>query len=307
METSTSRFKTVLLTAVVTTLLLLTSFVYLDTIRGVELGFHNPLGIYLRRGMCTKHDMCTFIVSVGRSGSTALQDALNQLPNVYIRGENNNMLRMLYNIEQVSLQNSKKYPRLGDAVGPMSEKKEYEQHVLAGNKPAWYSLFQAGAASCASSSYFKHLYGYGGFHSYNVGFKEIRHADGLGMLLKLENQRPWIFPRYGAIVYKTYDSYLDWMRGLCQNSKIIFNMRREYDYTRGQGFYVGKGDILKRNIEWMHRYRKAHRSSCHLVYYEDMFDPKTNATVLKNVAAFLGIKNNDVPLGATFARVPRSR
>lgn len=306
MENSTGGVKTVVFTALVTTVLLLTTFVFLDRIRGVQVDYHSPIGYYIRHGMCTKHEKCTFIVSVGRAGSTALQDALNQLPNVYIRGENNNMLRMLYNIEQVALQNSKKYPKIGDHLGPLSEKKEYELHVLGGNKPAWYNVFQPGAAACASSSYFKHLYGYGGFHSYTVGFKEIRHADGLGTLFKLAAQPPWIFPRYSGIVYKTYDAYLDWMRSLCQHSKIIFNMRREYNYTRGQGFYVGRGDVLKRNIEWMHRYRKAHRRSSHIVYYEDMFDPTKNVTILKDLATFIGIKKDDIPLGTTFARVPRS-
>ena len=304
---NTIRIRTAVCIVLVTSLLFLVSFLYLDGIRGSKLHLHSALGEYLR-GSCVKHDACVFVISVGRSGSTALQDCLNQLPNVYIRGENHNMLAMLYNLEQVSLQHSKKFPKRGDSVGPLYEKKEYEAHVLEGNKPAWYSMFQPGVASCATSSFFKKLYGYGEFHSYIVGFKEIRYADRLATLLKLENQRPWIFPVYNnGSIYKTYDAYLDWTRGLCKNSKIVFNMRREYDFTRGQGFYVGKGSILKRTIEWMQRYQKSHKSVSHTIYYEDMFDSGKNTTVLENLAAFIGIKKGDIPKGVTFARVPHSR
>lgn len=298
----------VVLTALLTSMLMFSGYY-------VYIRIYDPRGYTMcqneqwmrRRGDCVKHGKCVFVVSVGRSGSTALQDALNQMPNVYIRGENQNMLQFLYNLEQIALQNSRKYPKKDDHVGAAFEKAEYEAFVLRGNKPAWYSMFQANAAECAKSSYFRELYGYGNFRSYIVGFKEIRHAANLPSMLKLESERPWTFPKYrNGSIYETYERYLDWMRGLCMDSKIIFNMRREYNYSKGQGFYIGKGDTLKRNIEWMRRYQRAHRDKTHVVYYEDMFDKSKNSTIVEQLASFIGVKNDAVLKRVTFARVPKS-
>ncbi len=40
-----------------------------------------------RRVQVTIPDKCVFILASGRSGSTSLMDAINQIPNYFIRGE----------------------------------------------------------------------------------------------------------------------------------------------------------------------------------------------------------------------------
>jgi len=262
------------------------------------------MGVSSKSGGCDRQQSCAFILSMGRAGSTALQDAMNQIPGVYIRGENNGMLKFLYNTNQIASQLTKRVSRASDPKGPDAEKMAYDTFVKEGNKPAWYSQFQPGVAECARTTYFKRLFGYGGFGEYIVGFKEIRHNSDLETLLALENTHPWTFRRRNGTLYSTYDKYLDFIRTLCVDTKIIFNLRRNYDYTAGQGFYKKKGDILLRNVQWMYRYAQAHKKIVHFVYYEDMFDGTKNGTVLKDLASFLHLDQRLVQ-NVSFTRLPK--
>ncbi|GBF97617.1 hypothetical protein Rsub_10753 [Raphidocelis subcapitata] len=102
-------------------------------------------------------------------------DALNQLPRVFVRGENNNMLQHLYNLDEIAARMSRRSTAAGD--GAVHEKKMYENYVFKlGRKPAWYNEFDADAVQCAKVSYFNNLFGYGRFKDYIVGFKEIRFS-----------------------------------------------------------------------------------------------------------------------------------
>mmetsp|Transcript_7892 Transcript_7892/g.15856 ORF Transcript_7892/g.15856 Transcript_7892/m.15856 type:complete len:324 (+) Transcript_7892:228-1199(+) len=259
------------------------------------------------RYACEKQKKCVFLMAMGRSGSTALQDAMNQLPGVFIRGENHGMFKYLFNLDQTGSQLTRKFPRRGDPTGAEAEKTRYHEFVKARNKPAWYSNFEPGVAECAKTSYFKRLFGYGDFQDYTVGFKEIRHNTNLNSLLDVKFASPWTLRYRNGTRYKTYDVYIDFFKSLCTDSKIIFNLRRQYNLTAGQGFYRGRGKLLERNIRWMHRYAQAHgKKQVHFVYYEDMFDPAKNETVLRDLARFLGISDDVLAhQDVSFSRLPR--
>jgi hypothetical protein len=57
----------------------------------------------------------------------------------------------------------------------------------------------------------------------------------------------------------------------------------------------------------MHRYAQAHgKKQVHFVYYEDMFDPAKNETVLRDLARFLGISDDVLAhQDVSFSRLPR--
>ena len=111
-----------------------------------------------------------FIVSPGRSGSTALLDAMNQMEKVYIRGENAGMMKFLFNLHYVAkrLSSETHYKDVAE------ELQRYEEYVVTHHKPDWYNEFNPAASLCATRSYFRHLFGYDDFKDYIVGFKEIR-------------------------------------------------------------------------------------------------------------------------------------
>lgn len=109
----------------------------------------------------SKEDGCElnwlFQISTGRSGSTSLMNMLNQLPNVYIAGENGGIMNKLYDLHTLSI-------RTG-----YSESK---------TKGAWWHhrinrfTLQRNMRTYVESAI--------GIDSYNyswVGFKEIRHKD----------------------------------------------------------------------------------------------------------------------------------
>ena len=123
-----------------------------------------------REESCPRHPRCLFIVSPGRSGSTALLDAMNQMEKVYIRGENAGMMKFLFNLHYVAkrLSSETHYKDVAE------ELQRYEEYVVTHHKPDWYNEFNPAASLCATRSYFRHLFGYDDFKDYIVGFKEIR-------------------------------------------------------------------------------------------------------------------------------------
>lgn len=294
-----------------------------------------PLRSQQQVPVCQKQDRCVFIVSVGRSGSTALMDAMNQMPGVYVRGENWNMMQYLYNLDQAVQQNSArsdvsllarqqwgkgkvgpkdesddedKESRVDDVplYGSEAEKQAYEALVANRNKPAWYSAFQRGRNQCAASSFFKNIFGYDDFGDQVVGFKEIRYAEELDHLLQVKDVWPWQGNRaskssYAKRSYLTYERYLDFLRRLCHDSKIVFNIRRDVDYDKGQGFYLGRGTMMKEIVDWMDRYRrKKGNSVARTVYYEDMFGAQ-NKTLAIELAKWLGVWSKEEE--ATFEHI----
>lgn len=57
-------------------------------------------------------------------------------------------------------------------------------------------------------------------------------------------------------------------------------------------------------LEWAKTFASEHPNNTMTVYYEDMFDPSINGTVMSQIARFLGRK---MPTGITFARLPKYR
>lgn len=251
---------------------------------------------------CQKQKECLFIVSPGLSGSTALMDALNQFPGVFIRGENGAMMSHVWNLYTTYDRFSAHY--MDDSIE--AEMAKYKRFVHRGAKPAWYNEFNHDKIHCLPYDIFRTLYGYSGFQEYIVGFKETRFWE-VDRLLKPRELGDWAEYRCDNLDPDKYEDFVQnlmFHESLCENTKFIFNHRRTYDYTKGTGFYVGpaRGKVLKMRLEWAETFASEHPNNTMMVYYEDMFDPSINGTVMSQIARFLGRK---IPTGITFARLPK--
>ena len=177
-----------------------------------------------------------------------------------------------------------------------------------GAKPAWYKEFNHNKIRCLPYDIFRTLYGYSEFQEYMVGFKELRFWK-VDMLLKPRELGDWVEYRCDHLDPNKYEDFvrnLMFHDSLCENTKFIFNRRRTYNYTKGTGFYPGprQGQVLKSRLEWAEKFASEHPNSTMTVYFEDMFDPSINGTVMSQIARFL---RRRMPAGRTFARLPKFR
>ena len=254
------------------------------------------------RRECLKQKECLFIVSPGLSGSTALLDAVNQFPRIFLRGENGAMMGHVWNLFTTYERFAAHY--LDDSIE--SEMIKYERYVHDGKKPAWYNEFNYDKMKCLPYDIFRSIYGYSEFQDYMVGFKETRFWE-VDRLLKPRESGDWAEYRCDQLDPNKYDDFvrnLMFHDSLCENTKFLFNHRRTYNYSTGTGFYVGprRGELLKRRLQWAEQFASEHSNTSMVVYYEDMFDPKINSTVMSRLAGFLG---RSMPADITFARLPK--
>eukprot|EP01025_Chloroclados_australasicus_P040994 TRINITY_DN4318_c0_g1_i1.p1 TRINITY_DN4318_c0_g1~~TRINITY_DN4318_c0_g1_i1.p1 ORF type:complete len:290 (+),score=6.40 TRINITY_DN4318_c0_g1_i1:131-1000(+) len=236
------------------------------------------------------HDRCVFIISTGRSGSTALMAALNQVDGIFIRGENNAMFQEVQSIHNLIQALSYTY-RLGNASSLDIDKK---YNVLVEKKRlAWHNNFPTNTADCLSKYIFKYLYGSGKFDNYIVGFKEIRFREHDKPVMVWNGRRP-IETFYQSYVnsYKTFENRMNFLKTLCLQPQIMLNIRKNITATMHSNFYNSQqahARSLPQLQEYIIRYHQQHPNDTLLVYYEDMYDRSVNATLARQVLQFLRI------------------
>lgn len=256
---------------------------------------------------CRRQPQCVFISSPGRSGSTALQDALNQMDGVYVRGENFHLLRFLFSIQNQAF-------RLGHHVEALNASEQltaYQEYVSTPAKPAWYNNFSRDGILCATWTYFRHLFGHGGLENYVVGFKSIRlwnvttliaPGESLSMMSPVKD----LVSGTGGYLKNNYDDfelYMDFYLNLCDSTKIIFNHRKQYNYSVGHGFFEGekRGQKLKTIVDYAEKYAATHPNDTMIVYFEDMFDASKNVSLMNDLGNFMNKPVHDI----SFARLPK--
>eukprot|EP01025_Chloroclados_australasicus_P061810 TRINITY_DN8120_c0_g3_i2.p1 TRINITY_DN8120_c0_g3~~TRINITY_DN8120_c0_g3_i2.p1 ORF type:complete len:292 (-),score=10.76 TRINITY_DN8120_c0_g3_i2:2659-3534(-) len=242
------------------------------------------------------HDRCVFIVSTGRSGSTALMGAMNQIENVFIRGENGGMfltLESFYN--QVQSLSGKKQ-------NPQDAKNMYERYIRR-EKPAWFSSFPYQTAKCLAKDIFKKLYGYGKYSDYIVGFKEIRYQVTSQPVKEFEQEHipyKWYYTHMDT--YTNFANRINFLNNLCNRTQIVLNLRRNVTATAHSDFYLKKSnasDIVSQLSGWLEKYHQENLETSFVVYYEDMFDGQVNETLAKDLLGFLRVDFTNI----TFASV----
>lgn len=257
------------------------------------------------------HKACLFVVATGRSGSTAVLDALNQLDNVFIRGENFGMFQQLHDASAIAAQLSDQ--RLSTGSAASKEKAMYYRHVVVEQKkPAWYNVFPVNVPACAFKMLFKQLYGYGDFADYIVGFKEIRYLPFFHTQLQFDNRRrsgrsyPGNAHTLAMSTYAQFAHHMDFLSNLCSRPMLVFNLRRNSTGTSRSNFYTGIAEPVGEIIAaldafggWVVEYSSVNPDTTFTVYFEDMFDVSKNQTLAASLVSFVGVP----PQKITFARL----
>eukprot|EP01025_Chloroclados_australasicus_P027017 TRINITY_DN26809_c0_g1_i2.p1 TRINITY_DN26809_c0_g1~~TRINITY_DN26809_c0_g1_i2.p1 ORF type:complete len:262 (-),score=0.25 TRINITY_DN26809_c0_g1_i2:24-713(-) len=198
------------------------------------------------------HDRCIFVISTGRSGYNVIVDALNQVDGVFIRGENNalfNDIESLHNLIKVL---SAKPGRKRDA------KTRYFKYIKK-EKPAWFNDFSNEDADCISKYIFKYLYGSGKFDNYIVGFKEIRFRRADKPVMEWKGDHPQNWKPTHTHSYHIFVQRLEFLKSLCKQPQIVFNMRTNATVTMHSDSYLEQKDEAKfipEVSEWILKYHR---------------------------------------------------
>eukprot|EP01025_Chloroclados_australasicus_P025300 TRINITY_DN2528_c0_g1_i3.p1 TRINITY_DN2528_c0_g1~~TRINITY_DN2528_c0_g1_i3.p1 ORF type:complete len:325 (-),score=30.45 TRINITY_DN2528_c0_g1_i3:737-1711(-) len=252
-------------------------------------------------------DKCAFIVASGRSGSTALMNALNQVDSIFLRGENKGL-----NLQLESLYNHL-YMISNHRIQNLDEKSLY--HMFSQfRKPSDFNAFPINTADCMVKYIFKLLYGQGRYAPYTVGFKEIRfrEIDPPVKYYTLQFHKDWGTGGQGETflqqtrTYKGFRLRVEFLKRLCDNPKIILNYRDNITAASQSGFWMAwfagdSEDVIMKMNSWMEEYHAEFPDSF-VVHYKDMFDKKVNETLAYDLQKFLGVK---YPQEITFANTVR--
>ncbi|GFR51980.1 hypothetical protein Agub_g14507 [Astrephomene gubernaculifera] len=246
---------------------------------------------------------CVFVLATGRSGSTALMDALNQIPNYLIRGEHWSAFWNLYSaylrLKEVKFgpgQELFEWPKHAND-GASEIKQAYERHAPITRLPL-FSEIMDDRIMLATRMYYSVLYGHYGEGTVS-GFKEIRYVCGT-------------YFGHRATCTENFHAFTRFLRGLCGEVKMIFNTRYTPSLEQNAKLFymdnttVGRTantfqDELVQTHALFDEYTKNNPDHAFRVYLRDMYDPKRNWTLAQNLLQFLGEKQN-IPI--RFNRMP---
>eukprot|EP01023_Acetabularia_acetabulum_P051004 TRINITY_DN5586_c2_g1_i6.p1 TRINITY_DN5586_c2_g1~~TRINITY_DN5586_c2_g1_i6.p1 ORF type:complete len:142 (-),score=7.08 TRINITY_DN5586_c2_g1_i6:25-450(-) len=79
-------------------------------------------------------DKCLFVVSTGRSGSTALMNTLNSLPNVFVRGENGGVFYLVESLHNF-------IEGMSNHKFSVKDELQFYRQYSANHKPAHFNFF----------------------------------------------------------------------------------------------------------------------------------------------------------------------
>ncbi|KXZ50411.1 hypothetical protein GPECTOR_16g585 [Gonium pectorale] len=269
---------------------------------------------------------CLMVLATGRSGSTALVDALNQLPNYFIRGEHKAAFHYLYltwrclkftwsmarefrngtvRVLQAASASADDASGAGSGAAaaasralshvPFDVAKQAYNSVAPTMKLPWFSDVHPDRTKEAMRSFYGMLYGYQGA-GFVSGFKEIRYV---------RNGR---FPVPNA-TYVDFADFIAFLRNMCVDVKVLLNTRAKPDLASNRKLHRMMGrnhgasaEAFEENMRITHVwYASENPQHSMRVLMEDMFDPKVNATLARNILTFLG---EDPNARIDFARMP---
>ncbi|KAG2441801.1 hypothetical protein HXX76_003412 [Chlamydomonas incerta] len=260
---------------------------------------------------------CVVVLGTGRSGSSSLVDALNQLPHFFVRMEQEGaywylylawrLLEIAYShsldfIEAVRPVEARSGPAAAAHLSYRSAKAIYEQFAVTKKMP-WFNDLHPVRMREAVRAFYTITYGY---HGPGVvsGFKELRFVRG----------------RAFSSEYSTYKDFADFMgflQLLCADVKVLLNSRAssslEDNYkldsmlSRNGVFRAYSNETFARDLaathEWFDTYAKEHPDHAFRVIMEDMYDAERNRTLMRDMLTFLG-EQPDAHPHVVFNRMP---
>ena len=168
-----------------------------------------------------------FILSVGRSGSTALQNLLNSHNRVLIRGENNNFFYNCFTVDaELGQKNNQKLIEPDSSANPWFGYKNFKQ------KRYRKAIKKVGLAFLTGDLDSRTIK--------TVGFKEIRLYGVFDSILKTQSRLDG---------KKELLKYMDFMNHIFPNNKTIFIARDPSEIVKSGWWAKSKNtDRLKRNL-----------------------------------------------------------
>ncbi|GLC39533.1 hypothetical protein PLESTM_000909000 [Pleodorina starrii] len=238
-----------------------------------------------RAGSRFAADSCVFILATAHSGSTALMDALNQIPSFLIRGENWAAHYNLFN----AYQRMSEIPRSpGQSYIDWSEHRQASFHTVKSlyeaqasrRKLPYFHEFQVDRVMIATRVYFKVLFGHFG-DGVITGFTETRYVCGL----KFSSHR----------CAEEFNAFLNFLRKTCTRTKVLLLSRSDPSTHANPEVFEpltgGKRLMAEKDLERTHQLydeqAEAFPEHTFRIHMEDMFDHQRNATLARNLLLFL--------------------
>lgn len=285
---------------------------------------------------------CVFIVSTGGSGSTRLQDFLNQLPGVLIHGEDSAVLQSLQQISdrvsgttvmhrvncKVAASNhgpsssttssGNNGSRSSAGVGPAPDqpaaaapaatddpfiKQEYESQITDGGcKPAWFNTWPTSFGDCIAHTVFQQLYGGALDSSLNDRPPSSSGASIMGFKEIRYKPERAI---HTPETYQGFNSHLNFLSQLCTRPKLVFSLRRNATAAAASDLvrrWPNALALLTESGAWFQRFAAEHPKLSFTAHYEDLLDRSVNASLAQQLAEFVGVPWSQAT-GASFARL----
>ncbi|KAG2451752.1 hypothetical protein HYH02_003531 [Chlamydomonas schloesseri] len=262
-------------------------------------------------------ERCVVVLGTGRSGSTSLVDALNQMPHFFVRMEQEGAYWYLYLAWRLL---EKAYTHSRDFVASVrsveatagktaaahlsyrAAKGIYEQFATRKKQP-WFNDLHPVRMREAIRAFYAITYGY---HGPGVvsGFKEVRFVRGRAFSSE-------------SSTYDDFEDFINFLRLLCTDMKVLLNSRAsaslEDNYklesmlARNGVLKTTSNETFLRDLqlthEWYDRYAEAHPDHALRVIMEDMFDPEVNGTLVRRLISFMGEPPDAYP-HVVFNRMP---
>ncbi|GIL48621.1 hypothetical protein Vafri_5094 [Volvox africanus] len=252
-----------------------------------------------RAGHRLAAEECVFVLATPHSGSTALMDALNQIPNYLIRGENWAAHYNLFNAYQ-RMSSIPQSP--GQSYIHWREHRQASFHTVKSlyeaqayqRKLPFFHEFQVDRVLIATRAYYKVLFGHYG-NGVVAGFKETRYVCGTAFG---SNQ-----------CSEQFSAYLHFLRRTCIRTKVFLLSRTDNSVHANPDIFEpltgGQKLLAERDLERTHQlyddYVRNNPEHAFRVHMEGMFDHKRNATLARNILTFL---QEDPFLPIQFTRMP---
>nr|ADI46849.1 MTF0992 [Volvox carteri f. nagariensis] len=232
-------------------------------------------GLVSRRGINPTliSGKCVFILASGQSGSTALMDALNQIPHYLIRGEQWaafwNIYEAFLNFEWTMTEPvcQRVFNWTTYNFAELGLVKELYDMEAPRQKLPWFNEFPQERLLAAIRSYYNVLYGYYGRNLVS-GFKDSRCVS-------------------------SFNGFMAFLRTLCLDVKVLLNTRLPSSFgtsmkIHGMEQSLPEDDFRKDLMETyalFDSYVTRNTDHAFRVFYEDMHDPavsKSLASVIED-------------------------
>ncbi|GFR50041.1 hypothetical protein Agub_g12088 [Astrephomene gubernaculifera] len=243
---------------------------------------------------------CVFILATGRSGSTSLMDALNQIPHYLIRGEtwraHGNLFDAYQHLCEARTSPGQEFFHFANIRERYIDVKLAYGKLAETTKLPFFNEFSEDRILLATRAYYTVLYGHYG-KDVVTGFKEIRYVCGELYF----NQT-----RCG----EHFQKFVRFLRGMCHDVKFLFNTRlsaslesnvKRFQMFNNATFAADFTHLLNETHTLYDNYAMQHSDHAFRVYMEDMFNIKRNATLARNLLQFLG---EDTTIPIRFNRMP---